>query len=70
MLLDNSCDREVLIDLIGKIEEVVSVKLIEEYHGPQIEAGKVSLTFNYTTYNKKDKDIVEKYLRGIGGKIR
>lgn len=70
VLLDNSCDREVLIDLIGKIEEVVSVKLIEEYHGPQIEAGKVSLTFNYTTYNKKDKDIVEKYLRGIGGKIR
>lgn len=70
VLLDNSCDRDVLIDLIGKLEEVVNVELIDEYHGPQIEDNKVSLTFNYTTFNKKDKDIVEKYLRGIGGKIR
>ena len=70
VLLDDICDRDVLVDLIGKIEEVVSVELIDEYHGPQIEEGKVSLTFNYTTFDKDDRGIVEKYLRGIGGKIR
>ena len=68
--MNNTCDTDVLLDVLSKIDEVVSVKLIDEYHGEQIEDGEVSLTFNYTTFNKEDKDVVERYIKGIGGKIR
>lgn len=70
VVMNNTCDTDVLLDVLSKIDEVVSVKLIDEYHGEQIEDGEVSLTFNYTTFNKEDKDVVERYIKGIGGKIR
>ena len=70
VLLDKSCDKSIILDILSKIDEVVSVNLIDEYAGKQIDENKISLTYTYTTFNKEDKNIVEKYLVGIGGKIR
>ncbi|RAP52288.1 MAG: prephenate dehydrogenase [Methanosphaera sp. rholeuAM130] len=70
VVLDDDCDKDIILDLLDRLDEVVSVELIDEYHGQQIRDNQVSLTFHYTTFNKEDRDIVEKYLKGIGGKIR
>ena len=56
--------------MFSKIEVVIDVNIKEIYTGKQIKENYMSITFNYTTFNKKNRKIVEDYLVGIGGKIR
>lgn len=70
ILVPNVADKNILIDIISKIDEVVSVDLIDEYTGPQIKDNFRSLTFNYKTFNKTDNIKVEEYIKATGATIR
>lgn len=70
ILTPKTADENILMDIIGKIDEIVSVELIEEYTGPQIKDNQRSLTFNYKTFNRGDNVKVENYIKATGAKIR
>ncbi len=69
-ILSDTCDENILLEMFRQIKPVIEVSIKEIYKGSQIEEGFMSITFHYNVFNKEDKDIVESYLEGIGGKIR
>lgn len=70
VMLPKSCNEDVLLDMFRHIKPVIDVSIKDVYTGKQIDSDYMSMTFHYTTFNKEDKETVEKYLIGIGGKIR
>lgn len=70
VIFPNTCNKEILLNMFSKIEVVIDVNIKDIYTGKQIKENYMSITFNYTTFNKEDRKIVEDYLVGIGGKIR
>ena len=52
------------------IDNIINVKLIDTYNGPQIDDGSISLTFEVTALSKDDIENVKKLFTGFGGTIR
>lgn len=69
LLLPATVNKDIILDVLNKIDEIVTVKIIDEYHGIESDE-KISLTFSYTTFNKDDHISVEKYIAGMGIIIR
>ena len=64
--LPSGCDEKYLIKMFENIEPVIDVKITEI---AQIDDFLMSFTFNYSVFNKKDKNYVEEYIKGIYGRI-
>ena len=64
--LPSKCDEKYLIKMFENIECVIDVELTER---EQISDSVTNFTFEYSTFNRKDKNYVEEYIEGIGGKI-
>ncbi len=64
--LPSSANEKYLIKMLENIDPIIDVEIsaIEEA-GSSLR----DFSFNYTTFNKEDKDYVEEYVKGIGGKI-
>ncbi len=69
VILPDSCDENILLDMFRNISVVIDVNIKDIYKDDPIQEGFVSITFHYTTFNKSDREIVENYLKGIGGII-
>lgn len=70
VIFPDRCNKNILLNTFRNIKPVINVELIDVYKDKPIEAGYMSLTFHYSTFNKNDKNFVENYLKGIGGVIR
>ncbi|WP_455645004.1 prephenate dehydrogenase [Methanosphaera sp.] len=70
VVLPETSDEDILLNLFNNIDEVIDISVKDIYSGKQIPKGHKSITFNYSTFNKEDRLVVEKYLLGIGGTIR
>ena len=64
--LPSSCDEKYLIKMFENIEGVIDVEITDI---EQINDSLSNFTFDYSTFHKKDKNYVEEYVKGIGGKI-
>ncbi|MBE6497129.1 MAG: prephenate dehydrogenase [Methanobrevibacter sp.] len=64
--LPSSCDEKYLIKMFENIEGVIDVEITNI---KQISDSATEFTFEYTTFHRKDKNYVEEYVKGIGGKI-
>lgn len=64
--LPSSCNEKYLIKMFEHIESVIDVEITDI---EQINDSRSSFTFSYSTFHKEDKNYVEEYVRGIGGKI-
>ena len=64
--LPSSCDEKYLIKMFEHIDGVIDVEIAEI---EQISDSLSNFTFKYTTFKKEDKEYVEEYIMGIGGKI-
>lgn len=61
---------EVIEKTVMKIENIISIDLVDTYDGPQIDDGYISLTFKVTGLEKSDIDNVKELFTGFGGVIR
>ena len=64
--LPSSCDEKYLIKMFENIEGVIDVEITDI---KQISDSVSNFTFDYSTFNRDDKNYVEEYIKGIGGKI-
>ena len=64
--LPSSCDEKYLLKMFEHIEGVIDVEITDI---EQISDTMSNFTFDYSTFDKKEKDYVEEYVKGIGGKI-
>ena len=64
--LPSSCDKKYLTKMFKNIECVIDVEITDI---KQMNDSMTNFTFDYSTFNKEDKDYVEEYIKGIGGKI-
>ena len=66
--------KNVNVDIIQKTvlmhENVLEIKLIDAYNGPQIDDDFISLTFEVTALSKDDIKLVIRLFTGFGGVIR
>ena len=66
--------KNVNVDIIQKTvlmhDNILNIKLIDAYNGPQIDDDSVSLTFEITALTKDDIDQVKVLFTGFGGIIR
>ena len=65
--LPSSCDEKYLIKMFENIEGVIDVEITDI---KQISDSVSNFTFDYSTFNRDDKNYVEEYIKGIGGKIK
>ena len=70
LVFSNNYNVDTLLDVFSKIEPVINVEIKDIYTGSSIDKDFFSVTFHYSTFNKTDKDIVERYMVGLGGVIR
>ena len=61
---------ETIEKAVMNIDNIINVKLIDTYNGPQIDDGSISLTFEVTALSKDDIENVKKLFTGFGGTIR
>lgn len=61
---------EVIEKAVMKIENIISIDLVDTYDGPQIDDGYLSFTFKVTGLEKSDIDNVKELFTGFGGVIR
>ena len=61
---------DVIQNTVRNMENIIDVKLTDEYNGPQISDDSISLTFEVTSLSKDDIDSVRELFTGFGGKIR
>lgn len=66
VMLPSSCDENYLIKMFEHIDGVIDVELTDI---EQISDSVSNFTFHYSTFNKKDHEYVEEYVKGIGGQI-
>ncbi|MEE1129506.1 MAG: prephenate dehydrogenase [Methanobrevibacter sp.] len=64
--LPSSCDEKYLLKMFEHIEGVIDVEITDI---EKISAAMSNFTFDYSTFNRDDKNYVEEYIKGIGGKI-
>ena len=60
----------VIVETLGKIDDVLEVTLTDIYQGPQIDEGYKSLTFEVTALSKESLENVKTILTGFGGVLR
>ncbi len=65
--LPSGCDEKFLIKMFENIEPVIDVKITNI---TQINDSLMNFTFRYSLFNKEDKDYVEEYVKGIGGRMK
>ncbi len=65
-----SCDPQVIIDTIKKLDGVVDAKVIDTYCGNQIPEENISITIRYHLIDGMATNEVEKLLKGFGSQIR
>lgn len=61
---------EVIQDTVLNMDNIIDIKLIDAYDGPQIDDKHISLTFVVTALYKKDLENVRKLFTGFGGTLR
>ncbi len=61
---------ETIENTVLNIENIIDIKLIDAYNGPQIDENSISLTFEVTAMTKEDIEKVKKLFTGFGGVIR
>ncbi len=62
-------DKHVILNTIANQDNIIDVKIIDIYQGPQIKKDDVSLTFEVTGLYKESIDNVKSLLTGFGGII-
>lgn len=63
-------DADTIRSTARNIENIIDVKLVDAYDGPQIDDDHISLTFVVTALCKRDIENVRKLFTGFGGTIR
>ncbi len=63
--LPSSSNEKYLIKMLEHIEPIIDVEITGIEDADDFK----DFSISYTTFNKEDKDYVEEYLKGIGGKI-
>lgn len=61
---------ETIQKTVENIHNIIDIKLIDAYNGPQIPDDSISLTFKVTSLTKEAIDNVQKLFVGFGGTIR
>lgn len=61
---------ETIQDASKKIANILNIKLIDAYNGPQISEDSISLTFEVVAISKEDIQKVKELFIGFGGVIR
>ena len=61
---------ETIEKTVLNIENILDIKLMDAYNGPQIDENSISLTFEVTAMGKDDIEKVKKLFTGFGGTIR
>lgn len=69
-IFPKNVDAEIIQKTILMHENLLDVKLIDEYAGPQIDDDHISLTFEVTALTKDDIDGVKQLFTAFGGIIR
>lgn len=69
-VFSKSVDGDVIRETTANIENIIDVKLVDAYDGPQIDDDHISLTFVVTALCKRDIENVRKLFTGFGGTIR
>lgn len=70
IIFPDTCSEDILLSMFSQIKPVIDVNIKDVYNGKQIDDGFMSITFHYSVFNSEEREVVEEYLRGIGGKIR
>lgn len=61
---------ETIQNTVMNIDNILDIRLIDAYNGPQIDNDSISLTFEVTALEKEDIENVKKLFTGFGGIIR
>ena len=69
-VFSKSVDADVIRKTALNIENIIDVKLVDAYDGPQIDDDHISLTFVVTALYKQDIENVRRLFTGFGGTIR
>jgi prephenate dehydrogenase len=70
VVLPETSDPEIIAHIMGNIDQVVDVTILDVYQGIQIEDGNKSITLRYHVIDPKARNEVENVLKGLGGIIR
>ena len=60
----------VIEDTVLNMDNIIDIRLIDAYNGPQIDENSISLTFEVEALSKSDIENVIKLFTGFGGTIR
>ena len=69
-VFSKNVDAETIKNTVLKLDNIIDVKLVDAYTGPQIDDECVSLTFEVTALSKEDISNVKKLFAGFGGVLR
>lgn len=69
-MFSKSVNAETIENTVANIDNIIDVKLIDTYDGPQIDDDFISLTFKVTALSKEDIENVKTLFTGFGGTIR
>ncbi len=61
---------ETIQNTVMNIPNIIDIRLVDAYNGPQIDDAFISLTFEVTALEKEDIENVKKLFTGFGGNIR
>ena len=61
---------ETIQNTVMNINNIIDIRLVDAYNGPQIDDDFISLTFEVTALSKEDIENVKKLFTGFGGIIR
>ena len=61
---------EIIQKTVLNMYNIIDIKLIDAYNGPQIDEDSISLTFEVIALSNQDIENVEKLFTGFGGTIR
>ncbi len=61
---------ETIENTVMKLDNIIDIRLIDAYDGPQIDEGYISLTFEVISLTKEDIACVKRLFTGFGGVIR
>ena len=61
---------EIIRKTVLNMYNIIDIRLVDTYNGPQIDEGSISLTFEVVALSKDDIENVKKLFTGFGGIIR
>ncbi len=70
VVLPESADPELIVEVIRSFNDVVEAHIMDVYQGNQIDKGMKSITLRYEVINPHARNKVETLLKGFGGIIR